>query len=444
VLLSGESYAGCADTGHDTGHDTGNDTGNDTVAAVTRAALRQLGARPVPPGQPASIILDPAERAGSDLHLAQSGLLGLLDPGDRPVVAGTPDVGAAAQGLADALSAVGARAPRDGAVLLTERAVLTGLRFGSGRSMGGGARLVPAREGWVAIGLRRPDDYELLPALTGRPGARSWDDLIDWIAAQPAPAVVERAQLLGLPAARPGSLGPESAPSPWVLTPAGELRGDHEPLVLDLSSLWAGPLAAGLLADAGYRVLKVETPGRLDGARRGNAEFFDLLNAGKGSVVLEPDDPVLAALFERATVVLTSARPRALAQLGWWPRAGQTWVTITGYGWSGPQSDWVGYGDEAAVAAGLIWGTAVRPQFCADAVADPLTGLAAALAVVASLRSGRAAHVDLSLAAVARFVAATAGSIGDLPAWTAPPRARRPLRIAAAPGADNDHIASWL
>ena len=50
--------------------------------------------------------------------------------------------------------------------------------------------------------------------------------------------------------------------------PAAEFEIDPHPLVVDLSALWAGPLCAHLLGLAGARVVKVESLGRPDGARR--------------------------------------------------------------------------------------------------------------------------------------------------------------------------------
>ena len=58
-------------------------------------------------------------------------------------------------------------------------------------------------------------------------------------------------------------------------------------VVADLSSMWAGPLCARLLGLAGADVIKVETPGRPDGARSGNREFFDWLHAGHRSLAAD-------------------------------------------------------------------------------------------------------------------------------------------------------------
>jgi crotonobetainyl-CoA:carnitine CoA-transferase CaiB-like acyl-CoA transferase len=127
----------------------------------------------------------------------------------------------------------------------------------------------------------------------------------------------------------------------------------------------------------------------------------------------------------QADIVVESARPRALEQLGFdaatWveARPGRVWASITGYGRSGPERNWIAFGDDAAVAAGLIGPPlravdggapgpapgrdpdALDPCFCADAIADPLTGLHAAVAVLAHWRAGRGGLLDLSLVGVA-------------------------------------------
>ena len=55
------------------------------------------------------------------------------------------------------------------------------------------------------------------------------------------------------------------------------------------------------------------------------------------------------------------------------------------------------FGDDAAVSGGLVCGGDDAPVFCGDAIADPLTGLHAALAVAQSLRSGGGELIEMSL-----------------------------------------------
>jgi len=60
------------------------------------------------------------------------------------------------------------------------------------------------------------------------------------------------------------------------------------------------------------------------------------------------------------------------------------------------------------VAAGLSNTIDLPPVFCADAVADPLTGLHAAVAVLQSWLSGGGELLDVSLFSVARSIASLA------------------------------------
>ena len=100
--------------------------------------------------------------------------------------------------------------------------------------------------------------------------------------------VVARARLLGMPVA-PAAATVTRAP--WFRRRVDGISkrrsADAAPLVVDLSTLWAGPLAASLLGVAGARVIKVESTSRSDGARRGAAPFYARMNAGKESVALD-------------------------------------------------------------------------------------------------------------------------------------------------------------
>jgi crotonobetainyl-CoA:carnitine CoA-transferase CaiB-like acyl-CoA transferase len=177
--------------------------------------------------------------------------------------------------------------------------------------------------------------------------------------------------------------------------------------------MWAGPLCAHLLSRAGAEVVKVEDPDRPDTARDGDSELFAQLHRGQRSVTVPfaTADGVaaLGRLLETADVVIEGSRPRALAALGFGPerfcatRAGRTWVSITGHGRVGPRSNWVAFGDDAAAGGGLVAAGPDGPVFCGDAIADPVTGLYAATAALASIAVGGGHLVDCALSRAAAY-----------------------------------------
>lgn len=346
------------------------------------------------------------------LDWARSGAMALCGEAAGPPRLAPGPLAACARGALRAFESL-ARRPLsdlgDGPALLGERAALRGLRRRGRIAPGGSCRLLRAQDAWIALQLARPDDVALLPAWLEVAGSGDpWALAARGVVRRPAVEWEARARLLGLPVAV--AVAPDPEPPPWIRIHAcGRRRPPApgvQPLVVDLSSLWAGPLCTHLLERAGARVIKVESRGRPDGARRGSAAFFDLLNAGKASVVLDFEAPAgraaLAALLARADVVVVSARPRALAQLGIdadetvAATPGLSWVSLTGYGRA---SNGVAFGDDAGVAAGLAvaTGTPQAPLFCGDAVADPLAGLHAAVAALASFRCGGGALLDVSL-----------------------------------------------
>ncbi len=398
------------------------------------------------------------EAAGSDgerashpaIEWARSGAMALSGCSDGPPRLVRGPLANCARGCVEALAHLaGDRwAPGlDGPALLGERAAVLGLSRRGRISPGGSCRLLPTRDGWIAVNLARPDDRDLLPAWLGGDTADDpWDFIADRVRSRAADEVVARARLLGLPVAVAVS-GPSPAPvwrrvrfrGPRVVRRPGDF-----PRVVDLSVLWAGPLCAHLLGRAGARVVKVESSARPDGARSGPARFFDLLNLGKQSVALDLASETgrrwLRRLLESADIVVDSARPRALAQLGidvrrlLATRPGLTWVSITGYGRAAPGGDWVAFGDDAAVAAGLsraVAGDADPPVFCGDAIADPLTGLHAAVAALQSWRAGGGELLDLSLCEVAAHALSYGAETGP---ESEPARVRR-VDPAGAPEA---------
>lgn len=397
----------------------------DPAASYARFLLRSLGLEIEVP--------DRADPRSPALEWALSGAMALTGVAAGPPGFARGPLASAAHGAGLALAAlVPGRGfeDLDAPALLAERAALFGFTRQGGASCGGSARLLPTRllpnrllpnrRGWLALNLPRDEDWQLLPAwleiaLPNLERTRDWSAVERALAGRACEPLVLRGREIGLAVA-------EALLKP--IRPDAPFRLEHEtraaiarprPRVLDLSTLWAGPLAGSLLAQAGAEVLKVESPHRPDGARLGEQQFFSLLNAHKHGCALDlaarPDREIFVRLLESADIVLESARPRALAQLGIDARAwvearpGRIWASITGYG---REHEWIAFGDDAAVAAGLAFDPGSEsspPRFCADAVADPLTGLVAAVAITALRARGRGGLLSLALAEVAAHAA---------------------------------------
>lgn len=395
---------------------------------------------------------------------ARSGLVALTGRADGPPLIPPGRGAAVAAGLAAQFAAI-TGVHVDGARLLSERAAFTGHRRRGAVSVGGSCRLLPTGDGWAAVSCARPDDAALLGALAGQDaGDNPWPATTTWLREHTGAELAERAELLGI-AASPVTRRaiPALFPVPPWPVAARPLAGL---LVADFSALWAGPLCAHLLGLAGARVVKVETPWRPDGARRGDAAFYRLLHAGHRSVVLDPHTSrgrqAMAALVRAADVVIESSRPRALARFGLDAHGaaaeGTTWVSITAYGRA---SDRVGFGDDVAAGAGLVaCDVAGRPLFCGDALADPLTGLAAAVLAAAAPAGGALLDVAMSDVVAATLDPAddgtrrSAAARHDADGWVvdtaggpvpvAEPRRRQVRGSAARPGQHTAGILAGL
>lgn len=255
------------------------------------------------------------------------------------------------------------------------------------------ARFLRALDGWIVANLARPADTDSIPAWIG-----DTDDVAETVSTLLRHDLVAQGRLLGLAVASVGEA--VYVPPPVRMTRrSGDCQsGGERGLAIDLSAMWAGPLCGKLLADAGWDVVKVETPDRPDGMRFGDPELFQFLNRDKRSATMVLGDPELARLVDRADVVIEGSRPRALAHVGLGPErcAAGIWLSITAYGREHP--DRIGFGDDAAAAAGLVEWVDGEPSFVGDAIADPTTGMLAALAVVSAHRCGGRWLLDAALA----------------------------------------------
>jgi hypothetical protein len=397
------------------------------------------------------------------LGWAASGGMALTGHADGPPVASPSAafwlLSALAGELAAVTGATGVEVRADPGELVAGRAALAGFRRRGRVSAGGSARLLRAADGWCAVNLGREDDVAAVPAMIGALGLDGrranagagadggWEALEAAALETPAEALAGAAQLLGVPAGALPSGRPAAGPPPGRVSRIGAPSASARlagAVVVDLSSMWAGPLCARLLGLAGADVIKVESAARPDGGRSGERRFFNWLHGGHRSVALDfrsaAGRRALGALIAAADVVIEASRPRALAQLGLAPeviphRDGQVWLSITGYGrGDSARPERVAFGDDAAVAGGLVgwtgggWGVG-EPVFCADAIADPLTGVCGALAVARSVADGGGQLIDLAMRDVAAgFAAAPAVDHG-------------PHSVAAA-GAGRDAIVT--
>jgi formyl-CoA transferase/CoA:oxalate CoA-transferase len=191
--------------------------------------------------------------------------------------------------------------------------------------------------------------------------------------------------------------------------------------VLDLTRVLSGPYCTMLAADMGARVIKVEHPRRGDDTRAwgppflgGESAYYLSVNRNKESVALDFATPegrtVLDALIARADVIVENFRPGTLddRELGYAhlsaKHPGLIYVSISGFGHTGPRREEAGYDAVIQAESGLMSvtgtpdGAAVR---LGVAIADIAAGMFAfqglLLALIAKGRTGRGQHVDISL-----------------------------------------------
>jgi len=197
----------------------------------------------------------------------------------------------------------------------------------------------------------------------------------------------------------------------------GKLSGIR---VLDLSRVLSGPFCTALLADLGAEVIKIESPGAGDDSRRfgpfvnGASVYFALINRNKKSVTLNlkhaRSRELVAELARRSDVVVENFRPGVAARLGLDYRAlkeansGLVYLSISGFGQSGPRADAPAYDLIIQAMSGLMSTTGFPdgpPTCVGESLADLWTGLLGSWAVLAALveraQTGRGEHIDLAM-----------------------------------------------
>jgi formyl-CoA transferase len=202
--------------------------------------------------------------------------------------------------------------------------------------------------------------------------------------------------------------------------------------VLDLTRVLAGPWCTQLLADLGADVIKVERPGTGDdtrgwgppyladasGRETGEAAYYLAANRNKRSVTIDITRPegqdLVRALARRSDIVVENYKVDQLKSYGLDYETLSSgherliYCSITGFGQTGPQRDRPGYDFIIQGSGGFMSITGERddragggPQKAGVAVSDLMTGMYAAVAILAAVtdreHSGRGQYIDLAL-----------------------------------------------
>ncbi len=198
----------------------------------------------------------------------------------------------------------------------------------------------------------------------------------------------------------------------------------HNITVLDLSRILAGPYCTQLLADLGATVWKLEPP-QGDDTRRwgppfaeGESAYYLSVNRGKKSIVVNlktsEGQGIARDLAKRADVLVENFKVGDLARYGLdystLSKLNERLIycSITGFGQTGPRSSEPGYDAALQAMSGLMSITGEEngaPVKVGVAVVDVLTGLHAAVAILAALNerqlTNTGKYLDIALFDVA-------------------------------------------
>jgi crotonobetainyl-CoA:carnitine CoA-transferase CaiB-like acyl-CoA transferase len=189
--------------------------------------------------------------------------------------------------------------------------------------------------------------------------------------------------------------------------------------VLDIATLFAGPVAATLLGDYGADVLKIEHP-RGDNSRthgepyQGLSLWWKVLSRNKRAITLYLGSPEGQTIFRKlaktADVIIENFRPGTLEKwgLGYDQLAadnpGLILLRVTAFGQHGPYSQRPGFGTIAEAMSGFASitgqpdGPPTLPPF---GLADGIAGISGALAVMMAVNArhctGKGQVIDIAL-----------------------------------------------
>ncbi|MDP6605943.1 MAG: CoA transferase, partial [Dehalococcoidia bacterium] len=220
-----------------------------------------------------------------------------------------------------------------------------------------------------------------------------------------------------------------AVPPPSPPAPGGPLGGMR---VLDMTRVWAGPVAARILGDLGADVIRIEAPsgrgpamirqpargadfpGGDPGERPWNRQgLFNKLNRNKRSLAVNLKEPrgreLFLALVATSDVVIENFSARVMPGLGLdYERLREAkpdiiYVAMPAFGLGGPRRDYIGFGSSIEPSSGftaLMGYSDNEPRITAAGVSDPIAGTTAVAAVLTALErrdaTGEGAFLELS------------------------------------------------
>jgi benzylsuccinate CoA-transferase BbsF subunit len=195
--------------------------------------------------------------------------------------------------------------------------------------------------------------------------------------------------------------------------------------IADFTWVWAGPYCTLQLAHLGADVIRIETrtrpcvtrmlppwpdmkPGGLN-----RSGYFNQYSQGKRSLSLNFKDPeaheVARRLIEKSDVVINNFAHGVMDKMGFGYDAVRKiksdiiMISLTGYGDTGPYSDYIAYGPAQVPLSGLSALTGYRgfpPMHAGFSYADPNAGVHGAFAIMAALfhrsKTGQGQYIDMS------------------------------------------------
>jgi crotonobetainyl-CoA:carnitine CoA-transferase CaiB-like acyl-CoA transferase len=184
--------------------------------------------------------------------------------------------------------------------------------------------------------------------------------------------------------------------------------------VLDMSHALSGPFSTMLMSELGADIIKVEPPGG-DHFRASNGGATSaVVNRNKRSLAIDlkrPESrPVMERLIDRADIMLETFVPGAIDRLGYGYEAVKArkpdiiYVSISGFGQTGPYAEWRGYDAVAQAMSGIMASTGEPdrpPVRVGPSLIDMGTGMYAVIGVLDALRqrdkTGEGARIDFNL-----------------------------------------------